>query len=239
MPRPNIDPDDANFEFIRDRHGRIVHDQYGRPKKILRDMRTGASLRVPMTMLDHDPDLNGLQRAVARNVHRNLHDGRGNPVGHRPGFIVDDRISTADRQRAYDEYSYDLENAWRNPSGAGQHGQIGQMPGDSCTVGVVARGETGELVCRISERADALPRPNKQDAARPTYGGSSSVSGYRRSGWVYENEDPDDDNDGNIEQAVRCASTHHESMQGRDDHMTIDELRKHHTVTPQNLRTPI
>ena len=82
MPRLYEDDNDPNFEIIRDANGRRV--------RILRD---GGVLRTRMTAMD------SLQKDVRRNVAR-LHDGHGNPVGHRPGFIVDDRISTDERQRA-------------------------------------------------------------------------------------------------------------------------------------------
>jgi hypothetical protein len=44
-----------------------------------------------------------------------LHDGHGNDVGHRPGFLLRADIASEQRRRAYDAYRHDLENAWRHP----------------------------------------------------------------------------------------------------------------------------
>jgi hypothetical protein len=66
-----------------------------------------------MTMAD---SLNPVQRAIALDSAQ-LHDGRGGPVGHRPGFVTNDATNHA-RQSAYDAYEDDLTNAWRGAVGA-------------------------------------------------------------------------------------------------------------------------
>jgi hypothetical protein len=66
-------------------------------------LRDGERMRVPMTMMD------SWQRA-------RLHDGHGNPVGHRPGFVVSDGVTSEERQRirdAYDAYEGELTTAWK------------------------------------------------------------------------------------------------------------------------------
>ncbi len=43
-----------------------------------------------------------------------LHDGRGNPVGHRPGFVISGTVFNRDeRERAYADYERDLVAAYR------------------------------------------------------------------------------------------------------------------------------
>jgi hypothetical protein len=76
-------------------------------------LRDGERMRVPMTMMD------SWQREMTEHFRRpraRLHDGHGNPVGHRPGFIGSDAFTTEERQRirdAYDAYERDLTTAWK------------------------------------------------------------------------------------------------------------------------------
>src|SRR5262245_52790499 len=68
----------------------------------------GATVRVPMFAMD------SLQRNVARHYGAAwLHDGRGNPVGHKPGFVVSDAFPGDERQQAYDSYERELVTAWQ------------------------------------------------------------------------------------------------------------------------------
>jgi hypothetical protein len=75
-----IDQDDDQFE----------RDANGRPTKVVRD---GGHVHLPLVMMD-----SALPPSVRRAMHDSvadfrstqLHDGSGNPVGHRPGFIVND-----------------------------------------------------------------------------------------------------------------------------------------------------
>jgi len=84
---------------------RVDDDDDDDDDSILRD---GESLRVPLHMMD----------AVQRSVAQHLHDGHGNRPGHRPGFAMSDANDDA-RQRAYDEYRRDIENAWRSSGAEG------------------------------------------------------------------------------------------------------------------------
>jgi hypothetical protein len=68
----------------------------------------GDYLSVPMQFMDD------VQRAVAASHGMALHDGRGGPAGHRPGYCFD--TDTDARQRADDAYEQrnkHLNNAWR------------------------------------------------------------------------------------------------------------------------------
>jgi len=63
-----------------------------------------------------------------------LHDGRGNPCGHRPGYLVtNDAAARSAKARAYRDYESDLTNAWRNPTGDAE-GYDPEDIGESCTV---------------------------------------------------------------------------------------------------------
>ena len=43
-----------------------------------------------------------------------LHDGRGGPPGHRPGFVISDTVFNRDeRERAYADYEADLVAAYK------------------------------------------------------------------------------------------------------------------------------
>jgi hypothetical protein len=76
-------------------------------------LRDGERMRVPMTMVD------SWQREMTEHFRRpraRLHDGRGNPVGQRPGFVVSDAITSEERQRihdAYEAYEDELTTAWK------------------------------------------------------------------------------------------------------------------------------
>jgi hypothetical protein len=171
----DIDDDDPNFE--------IVPGLDGRPVKILRD---GGRIRVSMSARD-SLSLTPLQRSVAdaaladqrrgRRVKYDpagrlvsweeeetddalpVHDGRGNPCGHRPGFLITtDQRARAAKLRAYHDADVAAQNAWRNPpTGFGSRGPRGQQAGDLCTIDgapghLQLRG--GELVCVPDRRSD-------------------------------------------------------------------------------------
>jgi hypothetical protein len=44
-----------------------------------------------------------------------LHDGRGNPVSRRPGFVFSDVSVRDEREQAYADYEADLTTAYKNP----------------------------------------------------------------------------------------------------------------------------
>ena len=56
-----------------------------------------------------------------------LHDGRGNPVGHRPGFVISDASNRDECEQAYADYERDLTAAYktdaRNGRLSGAHDQ--------------------------------------------------------------------------------------------------------------------
>ena len=56
--------------------------------------------------------MDAVQRAVARRGAR-LHDGHGNPVGHRPGYVIDSSVNRSAITEAYRQYEDEITNAWR------------------------------------------------------------------------------------------------------------------------------
>lgn len=73
-------------------------------------LRDGRSVKVPMFAMDSASPRDGRTRS-------GLHDGHGNPVGHRPGFVVSDAVSQETRdaiEEAYAEYLDYIQNAWRD-----------------------------------------------------------------------------------------------------------------------------
>jgi hypothetical protein len=74
-------------------------------------LRDGERMRVRM--------MDSRQREMTEHFRRTrarLHDGHGNAVGQRPGFIVSDAVTSEERQRiddAYDAYERDLTTAWK------------------------------------------------------------------------------------------------------------------------------
>lgn len=85
--KPDEDDDD-NFETTAD------------GRRILKD---GGRARV--SLMDSDP----LQRSVALN----LHDGRGNIPGHRPGFAFSDASTREAIEKAHADYAAALTTAWQ------------------------------------------------------------------------------------------------------------------------------
>jgi hypothetical protein len=75
----------------------------------------GESLRIPLMLMDGLPP--------------ELHDGIGNPVGHKPGYVFGG-VTAAARQivdDAYAQYETDLTEAWQQPAARGQHHQRPQQ----------------------------------------------------------------------------------------------------------------
>lgn len=143
--------DDDDFETV------IID---GQSVKVLKD---GHSFRVPMTMAD------------ARSPSPHLHDGRGGPVGHRPGFAftIDSAISDAKR-RLYDEYDAEISQAYTSPpTGFGSREFIGQREGDLCTIngaqGRLRRGPDGQLVCVPDQRKNDCTAADARETAYSAY----------------------------------------------------------------------
>lgn len=146
--------DDANFETLPN------------GQKILRD---GGRMRTSMMALD------GLSRDVRErfgslsfdDVERGaprFHDGRGNAVGHRPGFIVDAAAGRAAR-RAIDDAHADYEKsqaeAWKGPptDARSQGPRETRSVGDRCLIqgqnGHLYEADDGSLVCVPDQWGDA------------------------------------------------------------------------------------
>ena len=72
-------------------------------------VRDGKSVRVPVVLMD------AVQRAVATDGLR-LHDGTGNPAGHKRGYVFGGNAEQRQRvAEAYDERTARIQNAWREP----------------------------------------------------------------------------------------------------------------------------
>ena len=77
-------------------------------------LKDGRSLRVPMMMMD----------GSAR-----FHDGRGAPVGHRPGFVMTTDAAVRDaKMAAYDEYESEISSAWKQAAPARRPAQEDALP---------------------------------------------------------------------------------------------------------------
>jgi hypothetical protein len=124
-------------------------------------LRDGRIYRVHMSMRD---------AMWARDQQRSpvLHDGRGGPVGPRPGFILSD-ASNDQRQQAYADYQRDLLDAYKNrPAGASSVDPIGAQEDDLCTVRNAEFPEDqlkGRLVC-VPDRQRQQARGSQPDLER-------------------------------------------------------------------------
>jgi hypothetical protein len=119
-------------------------------KKCLKDQRT---YRAGLTMMDAAPKTH-------------LHDGHGNPVGHRPGFaIATNPTNVAQRQAAYDAYSRDLETAWRGDAvGEGKEGDSCTVKGAAYAAYIGSPGHIKNGVCVPDQlAADARPKADPED----------------------------------------------------------------------------
>jgi hypothetical protein len=77
----------------------------------------GGRVRVPLYLMD------AAQRAVATDGLR-LHDGMGNPAGHKRGYVFGGNVEHGQRAAAaYDERTKLLQNAWRNPAAAAERNE--------------------------------------------------------------------------------------------------------------------
>ena len=69
--------------------------------------------------------------SVRQQPRSHLHDGHGNPVGNRPGFVVCDAFSRDRRQESYEAYELEVTTAWKRD--AREPGSIATQEGDLCT----------------------------------------------------------------------------------------------------------
>jgi hypothetical protein len=80
-------------------------------------VQDGESIRVPVYLMD------ATQRAVATEGLR-LHDGLGNPAGHKRGYVFGGNAEQRQRAAdAYDERTTRLQEAWRSPAGAAERNE--------------------------------------------------------------------------------------------------------------------
>jgi hypothetical protein len=89
------------------RHGHVEDDETVIPD--------GGSVGVPLMLCDHRP---GATDGLC------LHDGMGNPAGHKPGYVLG---SNAEQRKgaaeAYHERTAQLQNAWRSPAEAAKRNE--------------------------------------------------------------------------------------------------------------------
>jgi hypothetical protein len=81
----------------------------------------GERVRVPLMMKD------SWQRDMHERFQRRtqLHDGRGNSVGHRPGFVVSDASNHTERVQAYADCERDLVAAYKTDP---RNGRLTRVP---------------------------------------------------------------------------------------------------------------
>jgi hypothetical protein len=111
----------------------VIYDRHGNPLEDDSDIvPDGGFLRVSLPVMDalSAP----MRRAFADAALPAVHDGLGNPAGHRTGFVFGPRELTADAAAAYSEFKAQLADAWRSPSArtrsaAPRHGE--DDPNDS------------------------------------------------------------------------------------------------------------
>ena len=118
-------------------------------------LQDGQKLRVPMRLIDGrpNPDLDPLQRDVARHFAR-ITDGVGRRQGlHQPGFRVND--AQPRDLSIYDAYDAAKSREWENPpTGQGSHGFVGAQAGDTCTVSTGGGRYGPEGSCGTLRRVD-------------------------------------------------------------------------------------
>ena len=78
-----------------------------------RIVRDGERVKVRLDLMD------SVQRAVATDGLR-LHDGTGNPAGHKRGYAFGGNAEQRQRAAAYAERTTRLQNAWRSPAEAAE-----------------------------------------------------------------------------------------------------------------------
>jgi hypothetical protein len=116
--------------------------------------------------------MDSAQRAVAKQFKRTrLHDGRGNPAGHRPGYIFGLDSNDDARARAYADANAEAEAAWRTPPAkplpAGAYPSNGARNGDICTINGAPghlRERDGGLICVPDEQHDAARFDDRERA---------------------------------------------------------------------------
>src|SRR5580658_1684162 len=101
----------AKPRFLNDEDDDDAFDENG-------TLKDGRTYRVPLRMMDATDRVWISQmetEILRRRTNKKLHDGRGGPVGHRPGFVVaDDAADNRQRRDAYTVYVHDLQDAWRS-----------------------------------------------------------------------------------------------------------------------------
>ena len=113
-----------------------------------------------------------------------LTDGRGHRCGNRPGFLIaNDAAARSAKQRAYDSYQRDLENAWRDqpPTGFGSKGSRGPQVGDLCTCRGPEFPDSFGAPGTLQMRGDALvcvPNDRRSDQPDPASDKAAAYAAY-------------------------------------------------------------
>lgn len=104
-------------------------------------LQDSASRRIPMYAMD----------AIQREIGLALHDGQGQPVGHKPGyvFVANDHLAD-EMQRHYEEYNIQVGAAYKG----------GLKRGETVTAGhrrltILGRDSDGKYLVRDTETLDA------------------------------------------------------------------------------------
>jgi hypothetical protein len=118
-------------------------------------LRDGHRYRVPMTLRDSKP-----------KPTQHLHDGHGNQIGHRPGWVVaTNPLNVAQRQQAHDAYLDELTNAWRGDAvGEGPEGSVCTVKGAAYPALFGSPGHIKNGVCVPDQlAADARAKPDPEE----------------------------------------------------------------------------
>ena len=220
----------------------------------------GARLRVPLQFMDswHRPGYRQMTDGAKRV---------SGVAALRDASYRDYQNWATNAWRGHDEYASPIgANASDDPTtGFGSRGPRGSKEGDPCTrngwPGNLVRGPDGQLFCQINRPdggrdADFPKRKLKrgkygqeegeeefeEDGLCPTCNGSGIAPGHRQTdcadgrgpGWSNE---PSEHLEALVEQAVRRATTHHESNLRTDvpGAKTLDGLRARHAANMQKI----
>ena len=170
-------------------------------------VREGQRVKVPVMLMDHGDEI--IRRELSPR--QRLSDD----ALHRPGFrISTSRAAARDRiVSAYQQYDQAIAAAYQNPL-------------------------DGKGASRGSQLGDRAPDDEEQrcDGVCPMCGGTGVRPGAKQTGWLVGGRSDEGDDDDETRQVVRrTTTTQQESRQRRGDHLTVDELEKHHANTMRRI----